>query len=317
MKKSRQSGFTLIEIMVVLAIAAIISSITLGAFRSISEGNRRTSCQTNLSQIYQSCRLYAQDYDGLFPYLNQGIAPDQTATPKGGLGLWSLYTFPKLSANDCQLDSFDLPQTDEYLANNAPQKAPSLAGYIRSPKIFHCPADSYEKDIKFRAVATPNACSPKKVQSDTLTFVDGSETYLNPSFLSYQVTDLDINAPTYSSFRAADIGSDNNTTVPVRQLIPYVEKSSVNSISDRPIRQMTVVTWCRFHRKLDSNTGLTKAGRRNYDNVLFSDGSVQFLPMDQDVSQGTGTSDVCKGAERVPRDKAENMVSATDCVPSP
>jgi prepilin-type N-terminal cleavage/methylation domain-containing protein len=321
MNNSRKSGFTLIEIMVVLAIAAIISSITLGAFRSISEGNRRTSCQTNLSQIYQSCRLYAQDYDGTFPYLNGVAGLNEPAAPKGGMGLWSLYTFPKFNPNNCSAISVDLPQPAEF-SNVIPPVGPSLAGYVRSPKIFHCPADSYDNDIEFRAVATPNSCTLKKdLKSDGLTFVDGSQTYLNPTYLSYQAVDVDIQSPatplTYSSFRSPDVGSSSNKDIPIRQLIPYVESSSTVSTPERPTRQMTVVTWCRFHRKLDSKDKTTVSGRRNYDNVLFSDGSVQFLPMKQDVSEDSGPSAVCEGAYRVPRDNADSMYSAKNCIPSP
>ena len=109
--QKHHNGFTLVELLVVLAVVAIVSSISFGAFKSISEGNKRTSCQSNLQQIYKSVRLYSQDFEGRLPYLNENGDPNMPdnspagpapylptgigSTPKGGIGLWSLYTFGK------------------------------------------------------------------------------------------------------------------------------------------------------------------------------------------------------------------------------
>jgi prepilin-type N-terminal cleavage/methylation domain-containing protein len=318
----RKQGFTLIEIMVVLVIAAIISSITFGSFRSITEGNKRTNCQSNLSQIYISCRQYAQDFDGRFPYLNNTGAPDQAASKKGGLGLWSLYTFPKLVTvpNDpnCSSESVDLP-----LVSENPELSRSINGYVRSVRVFHCPSDNNEKEIQYRDPS--DACVAKKVNTGVLTFTEGVNTYTNPSYLSYQTQDdvpMVTGGPytdTYSSFRGPDIPKTATTPAkPVRQLVPYViDSASVVSVSDRPMREMTVITWCRFHRRIDSSTNKTISGRRNYDNVLFSDGSVQNLPTEQDVSQDGLNTRKCFGWERVPRGKADKMPEASGCIPSP
>ncbi len=302
MRQSRKGGFTLIEIMVVLVIAAIISTITFGAFKSIADGNKRTNCQSNLSQIYQSCRLYAQDFEGKFPYLNETAANVGAATPKGGLGLWSLYTFPKAVTANCSSTDLDLPQpTDD------PALARSLAGYVRSNKVFHCPADNFKKTVKYGSGCTATA----EVNSASFTFDVSGVKFMNPSYLSYQTSDD--GTDTYSSFRTADTAA-----LPVRQLTPFQVTAGVTQTPDRPTRDMTIVTWCRFHRKLDAN-GATVVSGRNYDNVLFYDGSVQNLPAVQNVveaSPGTGTG-TCTGWNRVPRDKAESMKSAANCIPSP
>jgi prepilin-type N-terminal cleavage/methylation domain-containing protein len=309
----RKQGFTLIEILVVLVIASIISSITFGAFKSISEGNQRTSCQSNLSQIYQACRQYAQDFDGRFPYLNEVPPATQAPTPRGGLGLWSLYTFQKdpasTPAGNCDSANVDLP-----IASGNPLLARPLAGYVKSVRVFHCPTDNNDKTIQYRDPS--DACVPKKVNTGVLTFQVGTLTYTNPSYLSYQVRDdiktdtTDPYTDTYSSFRAPD------AALPVRQLVPYAG-GATPTVSDRPMRELTVVTWCRWHRKIDSNTLDTKPGRRNYDNVLFSDGSVQNLPAEQNVTEPGGAAGTCKGWERVPRGKADSMKDADDCIPSP
>lgn len=315
-----RGGFTLIEILVVLAIVAIISSISFGAFRSVSDGNKRTNCQTNLQQIYKSMRLYAQDYDGRFPYLNAGGATNQPDpdpdkdTRFGGIGLWALYAYPTATGNLCTPTTFSDYSSD---LNLPPASADGnqLAGYVRSSKIFHCPADRFNKDVQLR---TSSACVTQNVPTASLTIkVSGvDEPYLNPAFLSYQTVD-DIGTlsageqDTYSSFRKP--GSATSAT---RQLRPYSSTSGVNTLLDRPTKDMTVVTWCRFHRSLNEN-GATQNGSRNFDNVLFSDGSVQSIAAEQTVTDTAGNPGNCSNWQRVPREKAESMQSASGCTPTP
>lgn len=304
MKTSRKSGFTLIEIMVVISIAAILSGVTFGAFRSISDGNKRTTCQSNLSQIYKSARLYAQDYNGKFPYLNAGGAPNQSETPQGGIGLWALYAYPTATSNLCTPTDFTDYSSDLNLPL-ASEDGNQLAGYVRSAKIFHCPADRFNKPIRLPASA---GCSTVTVPTASLTIKEGSASYLNPSFLSYQTVDDTGDSPqdTYSSFRIS--GTSN------RQLIPYATNAGVTSTPERPTDDKTVVTWCRNHRSL-RNTGTTVTGNRNYDNVLFYDGTVQNLPAQQPVRDSAGTTGQCSGWKRVPREKADSMTTVSTCRP--
>ena len=309
MQHQQKSGFTLVELMIVLVIAAIISSITFGAFRSISEGNKRSNCSTNLSQLYQASRLYAQDYNGKFPYLNPKInattyaartgtqTPDQT--PPGGIGLWALYTYPKpfdgnLNDRNCDYprNTVDLPLPESEMG------APALAGYIKNARIFHCPADTFKRNIEYRADPTnsTSACTPALVNSGSLIFTPNPPLRrLNPAYLSYQTTDdvRDVtSAPnpampenTYSSFRMTGAS---------RQLTYFVDNGTQTSTPERPADDRTVVTWCRFHRAINENNGdnLTQINRRSYDNVLFNDGTVQNIPTRQDIEDTT----VCTAA---------------------
>ena len=123
--RSQRQGFTLIEILVVLAIVGIVSSITLGGFREMGQGNKRVSCQTNLTQIYQASRLYAADEGGKFPYYSYSAINNCTSTPRG-TGLWMLYTFPA---------------SGNYNAVAPPSAGKPVERYLRSAKVLHCPAD--------------------------------------------------------------------------------------------------------------------------------------------------------------------------------
>lgn len=119
-KENTRQGFTLIEILVVLGIAAVVTAITVGGFREMTQGNKRTSCQSNLAQIYQACRLYANDEGGRFPYYNFST-PNDCNTTAQGVGLWVLYTFPN--------SGYTSPATDK-----------PIERYIRSDKVLHCPS---------------------------------------------------------------------------------------------------------------------------------------------------------------------------------
>ena len=60
-------GFTLVELLVVVAIIAILASILFPVFSRARESARRATCQSNLKQIGLGIMQYAQDYDGSMP----------------------------------------------------------------------------------------------------------------------------------------------------------------------------------------------------------------------------------------------------------
>jgi prepilin-type N-terminal cleavage/methylation domain-containing protein len=249
----RRGGFTLIELMIVIAIAALLTAITVGAFREISVTNKRTTCQGNLSQLYTAARLYAADEGGRFPYYNASsyTLDDPSEQPAGGIGLWALYAFP------------DPSDPSKIAPLNAAVQSP-LNRYLRHPKVFHCPSD----------------LDPTSGTSHENLYTDAARTAINPEYLSYQV--LDGNIPTYQSIRTTD-SSDPNFK---RQLLIYNGASRVS----RPPADNTVVAWCKYHRM---------GGSRNFDNVLFYDGSVQLLPVSQDDPDGSGA--VLTDATRKPK----------------
>lgn len=65
--RQRVDGFTLIEILVVLAIVAVLSAILLAAFGRVRENGRRTTCQSNLRQLNLALSQYLSDNDAVYP----------------------------------------------------------------------------------------------------------------------------------------------------------------------------------------------------------------------------------------------------------
>jgi prepilin-type N-terminal cleavage/methylation domain-containing protein len=209
-------GFTLIELMVVLAVAAVVAAITLGGFKEMREGNKRVSCQTNLSQIYQAARLYAADEGGKFPYYQNPCTSATFADDQIGIGLWALYTFPKSRA-------------DADFSTIAPVGSQPLERYLRSTKSLHCPSD--QRDVS------------------ELLYKDAAKTEFNPYYLSYQTCDDGDATPgvpgvaTYATQRVGDT-TDSDWQ---RQLLHYSDTAFTNFVSRQPTGD-TVVAYCIFHR---------------------------------------------------------------------
>ena len=65
--RTHNSGFTMLELGVVLAIIAILAAILMPVYAQAREKARSTSCRSNLMQLGLALHLYAQDHAGRFP----------------------------------------------------------------------------------------------------------------------------------------------------------------------------------------------------------------------------------------------------------
>lgn len=63
----RRGGFSLIELLVAIAIIGVLSAILFPVFISARERAKRTFCVNNLRQVHVALSLYADDYNGYMP----------------------------------------------------------------------------------------------------------------------------------------------------------------------------------------------------------------------------------------------------------
>jgi prepilin-type N-terminal cleavage/methylation domain-containing protein/prepilin-type processing-associated H-X9-DG protein len=84
MKRRNRTGFTLVELLVVIGIIALLISILLPSLNRARETANRVKCGNNLRQIGLALKLYANENRGAFP--RAAYQPGTTVTPTWGTG---------------------------------------------------------------------------------------------------------------------------------------------------------------------------------------------------------------------------------------
>ena len=121
------SAFTFIELLMVIAILAILAAILFPAFARARENARKASCQSNLKQIGLGTAQYSQDYDEkLYPHrFNATTGKNPLLTANGGPGP-------------------DAGITESAADKGAPSKIfwiSLLQPYVKSYQVFVCPSN--------------------------------------------------------------------------------------------------------------------------------------------------------------------------------
>ena len=76
--KRRRGGFTLIELMIVIAIIAILAAILVPNFIRARAQGQLTACKSNLKNIGTALEMYSTDWSGKYPSQASGLG---TLTP--------------------------------------------------------------------------------------------------------------------------------------------------------------------------------------------------------------------------------------------
>jgi len=124
--KNRRPAFTLIEVLVVVAIIAVLAALLLPALSKARERGLAMVCLNNTRQLSLGVVLYADDHEGALPY-NLGMSGPPSSSSRTNLN-W---------VNNVM--TWDL-STDN--TNLATIKDAALAPYLSgSPAVFRCPSD--------------------------------------------------------------------------------------------------------------------------------------------------------------------------------
>jgi len=112
MKNNRSPAFTLVEMIVVLAVIAIMMSMTYPVYVRLSERAKATKDMSNLHQIALATQMYMNDSSGAFPGSAAGPTPvpwmSQLETNQKYLSAWRVLESP-----------FDMRATSELGGANA------------------------------------------------------------------------------------------------------------------------------------------------------------------------------------------------------
>jgi prepilin-type N-terminal cleavage/methylation domain-containing protein len=88
----RPAAFTLIEMLVVIAIIGILAALLLPALTSAREKARRVACLNNLNQFSKALESYCADFSGYFPcYPGYGIDPSSSTQAGSGQVTYTAY----------------------------------------------------------------------------------------------------------------------------------------------------------------------------------------------------------------------------------
>lgn len=134
-------AFTLIEILVVIAIIGILSAILFPVLSRARENGRKTACLSNMKQLGMAFQQYAQDSRGKYPL----AANYQAWTP--GNAHWVA------GGEDKNLVSIELPAgptatiDEPKFTNAADVKNGALFPYVKSDKVYMCPSAKYGNEI--------------------------------------------------------------------------------------------------------------------------------------------------------------------------
>lgn len=144
--KTSRSGFTIIELLVVIVVISVLASLVFSVYMRSKEKGRQTQCLSNLRQLGQASLMYAQENNGLFPpYVNEESTPQrwESIPIHGGY-----------------------PLADHLNA--------ALMPYVNNRKIFYCPTDPYAgKSISVWAVYHLYSSYAYRFSSDATITDDG------------------------------------------------------------------------------------------------------------------------------------------------
>jgi len=236
---SNRRGFTLLELLTVIAIIALLAAILFPVFAGVRSQAKKTQCITNLHNIYMAVRQYR---------LDEGVYPDV------------LFGYVQYPSGNPISNEIPIP-LDKNVRNdpNDPNEPIYRLGVlypdlIRNYKDFHCPADNLKDTMAVASDANGQRLmiyDSEGVPRNLYAYdsYDGSMMPDGSYEIHYQRVRTTPQDPWYA-----------NPILRMRQLsVAYP-------------RDDTVITWCAAHRSYDRDGNVSPG---SIDLVLYLNGSVE------------------------------------------
>lgn len=127
---NRHRGFTLVELLVVIAIISLLIALLLPAVQAAREAARRSSCQNNLKQLGLGLHLF-EGQQGIFPPgMRMHAKQNRPSTP------WRVFVLPFVEEQDLhdQIGPIETPSDPDFggMRNQAARQ--------QELKLYHCPS---------------------------------------------------------------------------------------------------------------------------------------------------------------------------------
>lgn len=136
---SNRHAFSLVELMVVMAIIAMLATIAMPEYDTIRDRARSTACMANLRSIGVAVGLYASDNEGKMPYIDNKTNPvydDPDDVPEGIEPMTMLEAFSPYGLTE---NTFHCPSDKFYFATQGSsyEWRPFIDGESKfTPKMF-------------------------------------------------------------------------------------------------------------------------------------------------------------------------------------
>lgn len=177
----KKHGFTLVELLVAIAIIGIIAGLLFPAIQYARESSRRTSCQNNMRQLGMALQNYHSTFQSLPPGV-QNLDPSAFASDHG---FWSASTFILPQLGEQSAHDVLNPQSRNTLSGRLDPSNPTYLEVARTllkaPATFLCASDSGGgKQIntlreRFENMIDPDTLSPSASASTNYVFANNAQ----------------------------------------------------------------------------------------------------------------------------------------------
>jgi prepilin-type N-terminal cleavage/methylation domain-containing protein/prepilin-type processing-associated H-X9-DG protein len=267
-------GFTLVELLVVVAIIGVLFGLLLPAIQSARESGRRAICQNHLHQLGVALHGYHSSYEHFPPGY---LANDQNYWfPHWS---WSSYILPYVEEGS----AYKALGVESQQFGNGTMLAPATAGTQQPMSLFTCPSDgdgvlNDQKDLHGKSNYRGVMGNITMLSSDYATaMTENGVIYLNSNISTGKITDgashtLIVGECTLSSL---DPGHNGAIWAGMHGSTPDSVSSTQEDIlvSDAMWWINSDPNWCI------NGTGLQAFGSNHSGgaNFCFADGSIHFL----------------------------------------